>query len=294
MRGRRVLVTGGAGFIGSHLVDALLAAGASVRILDDLDPGTSTHVPAQAEFLCGDVADESTLTGALDGIDLVYHLAAIASVPRCEAEPVRSEAVNLAAVRTLVERADVPVVFASSAAIYGVPRTESVAEDHPIAPLGRYGEQKAAADALICEAGHVAMRFFNVYGARQNPSSPYAGVLSIFCERAREEGGLVLFGDGEQTRDFIHVSDVVAALLATGANFDSMGGCAYNVCTGSAHSLLEVVEMLRGLTGAALPIDFQPARSGDIRHSLGDPSALGEALGWSAEVALEDGLADLL
>ena len=282
---KRVLVTGGAGFIGSHLSAILLELGADVTVLDDCSAGDSAKVPEAANFIEGCITDSATRTSALDGVDAVFHLAAIASVPLCEADPAWSDIVNLQASLEIISAANCPVIFASSAAIYGEPVEIPIAENHPISPVGYYGQQKAAID---------------VYGAGQDPSSQYSGVLSIFIDRASTGRQITIFGDGEQTRDFIHVSDVVQALLLTGSSLVDSGvsspahASAFNICTGSPVTLNEVVDVISSHVEGDVAVSYEEGREGDIKHSSGDSTKLQSTFDWKPETSLTDGLLSLL
>ena len=219
------LVTGGAGFMGSHLVDALLRQGHLVRVLDDLSSGHRHNLPRQIEFLHGDITDPTTVEEAFEGIDACFHLAAIASVVRSNREWLRTHEVNLTGTlnifnqaRRLRHRREIPIVYASSAAIYGDCGTVPIGEDTPVAPLSAYGADKRACElhARVAGAVHeiptVGLRFFNLYGPRQDAQSPYSGVIALFADRLRLGEPVEIFGDGEQVRDFTYVGDAVGAL----------------------------------------------------------------------------------
>ena len=303
--GKHVLVTGGAGFIGSHLSAKLLSLGASVTVIDDLSAGDMGRVPKGVNIIEGCITDSASLSNAIQGSDVVFHLAAIASVPLCEADPAWSDKVNLQASLEIISAANCPVIFASSAAIYGEPVEIPIAENHPISPVGYYGQQKAAIDANICSLGPqstpaCALRFFNVYGAGQDPSSQYSGVLSIFIDRASTGRQITIFGDGEQTRDFIHVSDVVQALLLTGSSLVDSGvsspahASAFNICTGSPVTLNEVVDVISSHVEGDVAVSYEEGREGDIKHSSGDSTKLQSTFDWKPETSLTDGLLSLL
>ena len=302
-------VTGGAGFIGSHLVDRLLSEGASVVVLDDCSTGMAAQVPDPVRLVRGSIADPNARREAFADCDAIFHLAAIASVVRCEDDPELSASVNRQASLDLLAEAGITgvraFVFASSAAIYGEPQHLPITESHPLAPLATYGADKAVVDEAITTLGiegiaATALRFFNVYGSRQDPSSPYSGVLSIFTQRASSGEGVTIFGDGLQTRDFVHVSDVVSAMMAAGESLLTHGTASpahatpFNVCSGVTVTLLDVVAALDAITQQPMDVTHAPAREGEIRDSFGDPAALTTALDWTPEVTLEEGLRDLL
>jgi UDP-glucose 4-epimerase len=302
---KRVLVTGGAGFIGSHLSAKLLELGADVTVLDDSPAGDSAEVLSGANFIEGCIADSATRSSALEGVDAVFHLAAIASVPLCEAEPERSDMVNRQASLGILLEANCPVIFASSAAIYGEPVTIPIYENHPLAPVGHYGEQKVVVDEAICSLDEssnpaTALRFFNVFGRGQDPSSQYSGVLSIFIDRATSNRPITIIGDGEQTRDFIHVSDVIAALIICGQSLLEQGtaspahGESFNVCTGQPVTLNQVVKVIEDCIEHKLDIVYDEAREGDIKHSSGDSTKLQQNFDWSPNFTLSEGISDLI
>lgn len=299
-----ILVTGGAGFIGSHLVDALIGRGHDVLVLDDLSTGKADNLPATAKLTVASITDRATLDEAVAATDAAVHLAAIASVQRSVEDWPGTHAVNLSATVALFDAAakrgkPYPVVYASSAAIYGNPSVQPVSEALPAQPLSAYGADKYGCELAARVAGAVhgvpsfGLRFFNVYGPRQDPSSPYSGVLSIFQARAQAKAPIAVFGDGGQTRDFVHVSDVVRALLGA---LDRAAAAApvCNICTGQSVSIRSVAERLQALAGSDAGLLFAPARPGDIRDSRGDATLAASLLNWRAAVSIETGLADLL
>ena len=300
------LVTGGCGFIGSHLADALVARGDRVRIVDDLSSGRRANAPAAAEIVVGDVADLDLVASAMAGVDGCFHLAAIASVQRANEAWLATHRANLTGAITIFEAArrardggPVPVVYASSAAVYGASPTMPLRESADARPLSAYAADKLGAELHAFVAGHVhgvptvGFRFFNVYGPRQDPNSPYSGVIAIFAERLKQGRGVTIFGDGHQVRDFVFVADVVAYLLASVAKC-ATAAPVYNVCTGQPTSVLELARTLAELAEVALEIDHQPARAGDPRTSIGDPARLVDAFGRAPATALKDGLRQVL
>jgi UDP-glucose 4-epimerase len=301
------LVTGGCGFIGSHLCDALIAQGHTVRILDDLSTGKIENKPAAAELFQGDVADAALVARAMAGVDGCFHLAAVASVERGNQDWLGTHRTNLtgaitifdAARRTRPDGGSAPVVYASSAAIYGDNPQVPLPEGATPRPLSAYGADKLGCELHARVATHVhgvptaGMRFFNVFGPRQDPKSPYTGVISIFCDRLRAGSGVRIDGDGQQTRDFVFVGDVVAALMAAMKAMPD-GSPVFNVCTGRATSILLLAQTIGELCGRTPEIQFAAPRAGDIRTSLGDARYALEALGFAARVSLRDGLAQTL
>jgi len=301
------LVTGGAGFIGSHLVDALLAAGHRVRVLDDLSTGKRDNLPSQVELIVGDVADPDLVAAGLQGAAGCFHLAAIASVQRTNEDWLGTHRVNLGGTITVLDAARargtvpvVPVVYASSAAVYGDLGTQTGSEMCQPMPQTAYGADKLGSELHASVAWHVhrvptlGLRFFNVYGRRQDPSSPYSGVISIFAHKIAQGLQITLHGDGGQTRDFVHVSDVVAHLQASMRLLaESPGATVLNVCTGRETSINTLAATLGALQGTQVDILRGPARDGDIRRSVGDPARARQKLGLAAEVRLDQGLQDV-
>jgi UDP-glucose 4-epimerase len=299
------LVTGGCGFIGSHLVDELILRGHAVRVLDDLSTGKRSNLPVGADLIVGDVAEPEVVAGAMRGADGCFHLAAVASVERGNLDWLGTHRTNLSGTVAVFDAArqaasgPIPVVFASSAAVYGenpdVPLTEWAATR----PLSAYGADKLGCEQHALAAGRVhriptcGLRFFNVYGPRQDPTSPYSGVISVFCNRLKSGRGISVYGDGTQTRDFVYVADVVRALLAAlpGASTDAP---VYNVCTGQPVSILGLVETLSDLLGVTPEVTFAPPRRGEIRASLGSPARAVRDLHFAAQTGLRDGLAQTL
>jgi UDP-glucose 4-epimerase len=296
------LVTGGAGFIGSHLVDALLADGHNVRVLDDLSTGRISQLDPRCELLRGCVTDPQTVARAFDGAAGCFHLAAIASVARGNEDWRGTHLVNQTGTVTVLDAARaagrIPVVYASSAAVYGNLDDAVAREDVRPVPLTAYGADKLGSELHAAVAMQVhgvptaGLRFFNVFGPRQDPHSPYSGVISIFAALAAADRTVTVHGDGQQERDFVYVGDVVTHLRAAMQLLARQPGSAvFNVCTGRATSVLELASSLARLHGRAARIAHGPARPGDIRRSLGDPSLAIATLGVRADTTLEDGLA---
>jgi UDP-glucose 4-epimerase len=296
------LVTGGAGFIGSHLVEALLARGDRVRVLDDLSTGKRENLGSAAELIVGDVADAACVAGAMRSVDGCFHLAAVASVELGNRDWLGSHRTNLTGAITIFDAArraqpdrTVPVVYASSAAVYGDTPDLPLAETAATRPLSAYGADKLGCELHARVAAQVhgvrtaGCRFFNVYGPRQDPGSPYSGVISIFFNRIGKGQGITIFGDGGQTRDFIYVADVVQALLKAMGQ-ESPGSRVFNVCTGKTTTLLELAAAIGRVFGQTPAIAFADARAGDIRESLGNPAMTRDVLGFSANLSIEVGL----
>jgi nucleoside-diphosphate-sugar epimerase len=280
------LVTGGAGFIGSSIVRALLERGDEVRVLDDFSSGKRENladVAADVAVIEGDVRHEADLARALAGVELVFHQAAIASVPRSLVEPVTNHDVNATATLKLLleaKRAGVRrVVYAASSAAYGDEPTLPKVETMPPAPLSPYAVSKLSGE-LYCQIfasayglETVALRYFNVFGPRQDPASEYAAVIPRFITAALAGRGVTIFGDGEQSRDFCFIDNTVAAnLLAASAPAAAVSGRSVNVACGAATTLNELVGLLGDILGRRVPITYEPARVGDVKHSLADIS----------------------
>lgn len=313
-----ILVTGGAGFIGSHTVDRLVADGHRVVVVDDLRTGKRANLAAHGaltfasgapvELVVADVshglfAPLAAVTAAHGPIARIIHLAAQVSVVHSLANPLVDVAVNYVGTVQVLEYARATgvkkVAFASSAAVYGDTPVVPVVEDAPCRPLSPYGVDKLASELMLgaYAATHgvaaTPLRFFNVYGPRQDPSSPYSGVISIFADRARAGKPLTIFGDGQQTRDFVYVGDVARAVVAA-AMADGGDGTAMNIGTGRETTVRQLAEIVVGQAGTGVAISHAPARAGEIVRSLAAVERVHAALGWRAEVALADGLARTL
>ena len=295
------LVTGGAGFIGSHLADSLLAAGHDVRVLDDFSTGKVENLDQRCDIVRGDAADPAIVGQAFIGVAGCFHLAAVASVQRGNDAWFETHRANQSATVAVLEAAakagQIPVVYASSAAIYGNIGDQIATEALRPAPQTAYGADKYGSElhASIGFTVHgvpsVGLRFFNVYGPRQDPKSPYSGVISIFAGRLAAGQGLTVHGDGGQTRDFVYVADVVRHLRAAmGVLHNHPCAEVVNVCTGRATSVLDLAHLLSALQGNAGAVSHGLARLGDIRQSLGDPTKAIALLGVTAETTLRDGL----
>jgi UDP-glucose 4-epimerase len=302
-----VLITGGAGFIGSHLTDALLAKGYAVRILDDLSTGKRSNLPLdnpRVELIEGDVADASLVARAAMGCQAVAHLAAVASVQASVDDPVKTHQSNFIGTLNVCEamrQAGIKrVVFASSAAVYGNNgEGEAITEDTPKAPLTPYASDKLAGEQYLdfYRRQHgfepVVFRFFNIFGPRQDPSSPYSGVISIFAERAVKGLPIAVFGDGEQTRDFFYVQDLVD-LVVQGIEKPVVEEGAVNVGLNATTSLNELLAALADVVGNLPTVSYLPARSGDIKHSRASNQRLLARFDVPEPTPLKVGLARLL
>jgi UDP-glucose 4-epimerase len=300
---KRYLVTGGCGFIGSHLTDRLVALGHEVRILDDLSSGSHVNFAPQVETIIGDVRDERLVRDTMSGVDGCFHLAAVASVARCNEDPIATHGTNLTGTLNVLcaaAEADASrVVYASSAAVYGATAAMPLGEASTTAPLSIYGADKLACELHARVASHlhglstVGLRLFNIYGARQDAASPYAGVISIFADRIRRRLPITIHGDGEQVRDFVYVEDAVDMLVAAMVE-DRRGAILCNLCTGHGTSILALANLLSDILHQEIRITFAPQRACDLRVSIGDPRRAAEIYGVVADTRLSDGLSRLM
>ena len=295
------LVTGGAGFIGSHLVRALIERGDRVRVVDNLITGKRRNLDGVegVEFLEGDLADLDVARRAVDGMELVLHQAAIPSVPRSVKNPVESNRANIdASLNVLVAARDAGVrrvVYAGSSSAYGNSATLPKREEMPTAPRSPYALQKLVAEqyaAMFTELyglETVTIRYFNVFGPRQDPSSPYSGVISLFISALVEGRQPIIYGDGEQTRDFTYVANVVDGVLRA-ATADGVSGTVINVATGGRVSLNQLFRTIQGLVGSAVEPRYAEPRAGDVRDSQADITRARTLLGYEPIVSFEEGL----
>lgn len=298
------LITGGAGFIGSHLVRALLWRGDRVRVLDNFSTGKRenlTGVEGSLEIFEGDLRDTDLLQDVAQGVDFVYHLAAFVSVPQSMVEPQLCYDVNVTGTLNLLEAARAAgvkqVVFASSAAVYGESQELPLREDTVSQTLSPYAAAKQASEVFAGMYTHafnlpvVALRFFNVYGPRQSPDSDYAAVVPIFIQRMLDGQPVTIYGDGHQERDFVFVGEVVHAVLLA-AEKHQAAGLVINVCSGETVSIMDLAKTLSVILSDVPAPQFAPPRAGDIYLSQGDPSRAEQVLGFRAQVGLAEGLAE--
>ncbi|MBI3546948.1 MAG: NAD-dependent epimerase/dehydratase family protein [Gammaproteobacteria bacterium] len=300
-----ILITGGAGFIGSHLVEKLLADGNKIKVLDDLSTGKRENLPRHAalEFIEGDIRDVGSVNRCVAGMNAIVHLAAVASVQASIDDPIRTHQVNFDGTLNLLEAARrlgvKRFVYACSAAVYGDTVNVPVAETLTPNPLSPYAVDKLAGEYYLLhyhrkyDLATTSFRFFNIYGPRQDPSSPYSGVISIFVDRLRRNEAVTIFGDGEQTRDFVYVQDLAALLARTVQGADGVGGV-FNVGTGVRHSLLQLLGHLEKLSAKKIERRHVPARLGDIQHSCADVSRLKSIFTQAPSTPFDRGLKNLL
>lgn len=297
----KYLITGGAGFIGSHLVDALIEAGHQATLLDNLSTGKKENVNPKAKLVVGDITNAALVEELMAEADGCFHLAAVASVTKSIEDWSATHLSNQAGAVIVFDyaaRQKIPVVYVSSAAVFGdnthLPLTET-SETKPLSPYGLdklLCEWQAAMGARCHGLKSVGLRFFNVYGSRQDPKSPYSGVISIFMEKLKTGQGFTIFGDGAQSRDFIHVSDVVRHITASmEALYSGNITCEIlNVSTNKSVSVKELAIQLREISSSSVEIIHAPERSGDIKHSRGDNSKAKKLLSIEAITELKDGL----
>lgn len=301
------LVTGGCGFIGSHLVDKLLESGHKVVVLDDLSTGNAENVSSKAELIIGDICNKELVTDLLARVDACFHLAAWTGMIICKEDWLGTNRVNLVGTITLFEAASaikekyqkvIPFVFASSSAVYGECKDLPLKESAHIKPLSAYGADKLACEmhAYVASKIHniptICLRYFNVYGTRQSIASVDSAAIPIFIEKIKQNQPIDIFGDGEQTRDFIHVSDVVNYTIFF-MNHMKLAPNVFNVCTGKAISINELVNLFTKILNRDIEKKYVPTRLGDVVDSCGDPSKA-EKLGIKAKIPLLEGLTELL
>ena len=303
----RVLVTGGAGFIGSHMVDRLVNDGYDVRVIDDLSTGRLDNIQGhlssgKVDFVKGDIRDVSLVRKSVDGVDVVVHLAAVTSVPFSVENPDLTFDVNLLGtlnlIRACAQEDVVRFVFVSSCAVFGEPEFLPVKEEHRADPISPYAESKLIAERFCLGFQErqllrsVVLRFFNVYGPRQGMND-YSGVITRFFDSVRRKEPLVIYGDGSQTRDFVSVYDIVEAVLASMKSSNAEGEV-FNVGSGKPTSINELAKTVLELAGVDLEIRYEKPRAGDIKDSYADISKAKKHLGYEPKVSLRDGLQVLL
>jgi UDP-glucose 4-epimerase len=298
----RYVVTGGAGFIGSNIVDELVRRGHDVVVLDDLSAGRESNlsgVAGKIQFIRGSICELETVAVACRGVDYVLHLAARTSVPRSMKDPVETNRVNVdGTLNVLVAARDAKVrrvVFAASSSAYGESPALPKVETMPAVPISPYGVSKLVGEIYAQVFGrvyaleNVSLRYFNVFGPRQDPGSPYSGVLSKFCTALLSGQQPVVFGDGEQSRDFTYVENVVDATLRA-AEAPNVSGMVLNVGTGNRYTLNETLALLEKISGKPARAKYDPPRAGDILHSQADITAARRLLGYEPRVGFEEGL----
>ena len=302
----RYLVTGGAGFIGSHIAEALLGARESVRIFDNLATGRESNLTAleeRAQFVQGDLRDLASVRAAMQGVEVVFHQGALASVPRSIADPIGSLETNINGTQNVLLAARDSgvrrVVYASSSSVYGNTPTLPKREDMPTHPMSPYAVQKLSGELLcgvftrIYGLETVALRYFNVFGPRQDPASEYAAVIPRFLTALIEKRRPIVFGDGEQTRDFTYIANVVQANLLAASSSEAVG-YALNIGCGEQISLNTVLRLAGELLGVTVDADYREPRPGDVRDSCADINLAQRLLGYRPSVSFHEGLARTL
>lgn len=302
----KCLVTGGAGFIGSHLVEALLEEGHDITVFDNLSTGSKDNlqnVLAHIRFIEGDLTDTDTVMALCNDINTVFHLAASSSVTQSLQNPQISHNINVTGTLNLLDSARIAgveqVVFASSAAVYGSEPTQPKQETFSPCPINPYGLSKYMGElyaelySSLYSLNTTCLRFFNVYGPRQNPNSPYSGVITNFVHKLLAHQNPVIYGDGYQSRDFIHVSDIVRACMLAAFHNSRKGCLIYNVATGIERNLHDILEILSEHLQRPFEIEYLPDRRKDIRHSLGDITKIKVELGFEPTMDFQTGLVEL-
>ncbi|NGX55466.1 MAG: UDP-N-acetylglucosamine 4-epimerase [Chlamydiae bacterium] len=299
----KYLVTGGCGFIGSHLVERLIKRGDQVRILDDLSTGKRERTPQTAELIIGSITEKSKLKKALSGVDGCFHLAAVASVEISIKKWSTTHLVNLFGTiqlfETIAEQGHpIPVVYASSAAVYGGSDKFPLKENEPASPLSPYGadklgcEQQAAVAYHLYQIPSVGFRIFNAYGPNQDPSSPYSGVIALFNDKIAQGSPITIFGDGERQRDFVYVGDVVRFLLAAMERKNTRAEI-FNLCTGCGTSINRLAQLIGEVAQKEVKREYQPSRKGDLPLSIGDPTKAESYFGIKTIIPIEEGLMEI-
>ncbi len=300
------LVTGGAGFIGSNIVKLLLEKGHDVRIIDDLSSGClrniKQYVDAHAlEFINADICDPSSVEDACAGIDTVFHLAACVGRRKSLDNPVLDSVTNLAGTVNVLEgmrkNGVTRIVYSSSAAIFGEPMSEAIAEDHPYNANSPYGVSKLAAENMILAYSKlygitgISLRYFNIYGINQR-FSPYGNVIPIFAGHILSSRPVTVYGDGTQTRDFLNVRDVAQANLL--AAFSERGTAVYNLGSGGSVTVNQLAQMMKDIAGSDVPVVYAPERPADVKHCTAVPEKAYRELGFHSEISIEDGLVEYM
>ena len=305
----RVVVTGAAGFIGSHTCEGLIKAGKTVIGIDNLSSGKLSNLQGIAEikrfsFQQADICHEDVIQTTLNDFqpDAVIHLAALVSVPIAESNPEENYRINVLGTKSVaqasIKASAQRIVFASSAAVYGNSEQLPLSEASPTEPINHYGKAKLEAEDVLLSLQNqhqitsTCLRFFNVYGPRQDPSSPYSGVISIFADHCKTGRPVTVYGNGKQTRDFISIRDITRAIINSATNTALPGG-SYNLCTGQGNTLLELLDILKKIHPDMPPPIFKEARGGDIKHSLGDPSKARKMLGFEMDTNFSEGITAL-
>jgi len=303
LQGKNIMITGGAGFIGSNLAK-VLAPNNNVRVLDNLSSGRLSNIADimdSVEFINADI--QADIADYFQDIDIVFHEAANVFITKSVSDPAFDARVNVMGTLNVLEacrkHAVKCMVFASSCSVYGEPVSLPITEEHPLSPKSPYAVGKLAGEHY-CRVYHdlygletLSLRYFNVYGENQRADNPYSGVIAIFTDKAQKGERLTIFGDGEQTRDFVHVSDVVAANICAATSEKAIGK-SINVGTGTRVSLNQLTTILNEITGKKVAVSYAPPRPGDVKHSFADTSLMTELLGHQPDITLKTGLGKLV
>lgn len=297
------LVTGGCGFIGSHLCDLLIEQGHKITVLDDLSTGKKENLHPEAELFVGDIGDPNHIRKTMQNVDGCFHLAAIASVQKSNEEWISTHKTNLTSTIQVFETAknlgNIPVLYVSSAAIYGDNPALPLHEESLPKPLTAYGADKLACEhhgrvaSLVHGVPTIGFRLFNIYGPRQDPKSPYSGVISIFMDKIIEQKPITIFGDGQQTRDFVYVGDVIRYFNAGMQQLHKTKSPylgVFNICREQKTTILQLAETLGTIAGYTPKIVYEKSKAGDIRESQGSALKLCQQFGFKAETELKQGL----
>jgi len=300
----KYLVTGGAGFIGSHLVDLLISLNNDVLVLDNLSSGTIKNIASNAEFIKGDISDFDLVDELLNKVDGCFHLAALSSVELCRLDPLYSNKINLASTINIFKIAaskNIPVVYASSAAVYGLSERERRNEEDYVRPINNYGADKYSCEVYahsfysLYNLKSVGCRIFNCYGSRQRSDSDYSGVIAKFANSISQGKEIIIYGDGSFTRDFIFIEDVVSFFYKAMLYAKDKDSCneIVNICTGKEITILNLAKTISKIFNKDLNINYKPARLGDISRSVGDNSKSAVKFNWTNKFSLEEGLKKL-
>lgn len=297
---KTALVTGGAGFIGSHLVDRLISLGIAVRVIDDLSTGKRENLNEKAQFIESSLLNDKARTQAVQGADVIFHLAAIPSVPRSIENPVQSHLNGVHASLLLLDSANKAgvkrIIYSASSSAYGDTPTSPKIEGMTPHPKSPYAATKLAAEhymaafAKCYDIDTCSLRYFNIFGPRQDPNSPYSGVLAKFCIAYRDETPATINGDGEQSRDFTYVLNAVEANILAMMHEHQLNGTVFNIGCGESISLNEIITKLNNLTSRSTWPNYGPERPGDVKHSLADINLAKKVLGYYPIVYFEEGL----
>jgi len=302
----KYLVTGGAGFIGSHLVEELIALGHHIIVLDNLSNSSLENVPSEVNFVEGSILDSRLLDELMQTVDACFHLAAIPSVTECTKNWMGTHQINATGTVNILNAArpdklgrQIPIIFASSCAVYGESSKTKLKETDKIIPISSYGADKLASELYAYIAFNqfniptVCLRIFNVYGTRQNPNSPYSGVIPVFADRLKRQMPVTIFGDGQQSRDFIYVKDVVEFFIKA-SQLKHNAALVINACTGKSTTINNLFKIMSKIMQQKIDVNHEQPRSDDVYRSRGDPTFARKILNFQPKYSLRSGLSDFL